>query len=275
MLRAAYLVFLTLSLAGCATRAQLALPSGTGLPLPDYADRFAAASASCQTVRTYEALIRLRGRGGGVDLGGRIRAGLAAPGAMRLEMLNPMGFGAPSFYFVARPDDAVLWLTREAQVLQRVPPAEIFASLTGVRLAPDDLRAVLTGCLVSDASPLGGRDHGEWQAIELEGGAAAYLRPSENGPRLEAGIRDGLTFEFSDFRRGLPRRVRVVSDARHEDSGEALTDLTATLTQVNVNVPFTDAVFRLDELPSDLTAITLKQLRGVAPLEVPPTSDTR
>ena len=55
MLRAAYLVFLTLSLAGCATRAQLALPSGTGLPLPDYADRFAAASASCQTVRTYEA----------------------------------------------------------------------------------------------------------------------------------------------------------------------------------------------------------------------------
>ncbi len=270
MRRAACLVLLSACLAGCATRsARLVLPTGAGRPLPDFAERFDAAVAPCQGLRTYEALIRLGGRGGGVELGGRIRAGLAAPGALRLEMLNPMGFGAPGFYFVARPDDAVLWLTREAQLLQGVPPAEIFASLTGVRLDPDDLRAVLTGCLVADARPIGGRDHGEWLTIELEGGAVAFLRPSGTGFRLEAGTRDGLTFEFADFRRGLPRQVRVVSDARQDD-GEATTDLTATLTQVDVNVPFSEAVFRLDDLPSDLMPITLDQLRGVAPLEAPP-----
>lgn len=272
MPRAALLVVLTVTLVGCATRAPLSLPSGAGQSLPDYADRLAAASASCRAVRTYEALIRLRGRGGGVDLGGRIRAGLASPAALRLEMLNPMGFGAPGFYFVARPDDAVLWLTREAQVLRGVPPAEIFASLTGVRLDPDHLRAVLTGCLVADARPTGGRDHGDWQAIDLQGGAVAYLRPSEEGPRLEAGVRDGLTFEFADFRLGLPRQVRVVSDAR-DATGEALTDLTATLTQVDVNVSFEEDVFRLEDLPADLREITLEHLRGVAPLEAPPPPD--
>ena len=255
-------------LAGCAgTAPPITLPGGPGRPIADFATRFTSAVAECADIRSFEALVRLQGRGGGVDVGGRVRAGFARPASLRLEMVAP--FGAPGFYFVARPGNATLWLTREAQLLTGVPPEEIFASLTGIRLDPDDLRAVLTGCLADGPVPVAGRDHGDWIAVDLDGGAVAYLRTVDGATRLAAGTRDRLTFEFGDFRRGLPRRVRVTSDDRLAD-GRFVTDLTATLSQVNINVPLDEAVFRLDRLPEDLTLITLDELRGAAPLEVPP-----
>lgn len=262
-------------LAGCATSVpRVVLPVGPGGPLPDYASRFEAAVAACSDIRTYEALVRLGGRGGGADIGGRVRAGLAAPGSLRLELVA--AFGAPRFYFVARPGEAALWLTREAQLLSGAPPAEIFASLTGIRLDPDDLRAVLTGCLVTDAMPLGGRDYGDTVAVDLEGGAVAYLRDVDGASRLVAGTRDRLTLEFSDFRRGMPRHVRVVSDDVMADN-RPMTDVSATLSQVNIDLPMPDSAFRLDglRLPDDLTLITLDELRGVAPLEPPPPTQDR
>ena len=156
-------------------------------------------------------MIALSGRGGGAGLRGRVRAGLAEPASMRLEGLAP--FGAPVFYLVASPADATLWLTREARVVTGVPAPDLFASLTGIPFGPDDLRAVLTGCLVPDPRPVGGRRHGDWVAVDLAGGAVAWLREIEGGHHLVAGTRDGLTIEYGEFRRGLPRLVRVVSDA--------------------------------------------------------------
>ena len=112
-------------LAGCGS-GRLALPEGRGTPYSDYAPLFDTAVSECRRVRTLEALITLGGRGGGASLRGRVRVGLAAPGSVRLEGLAP--FGAPTFYLVAAPGEATLWLTREGQVVTDASAADLLAS---------------------------------------------------------------------------------------------------------------------------------------------------
>lgn len=249
--------------AGCGS-SRLVLPAGAGAPYPEFERVFGAAVAECRGIRSAEMMIALGGRGGGARLRGRVRAGLAAPGSMRLEGLAP--FGAPVFYLVASPADATLWLTREARAVAGVPAADLFASLTGIRFGPDDLRAVLTGCLVPDPRPTAGRRHGDWVAVELAGGAVAWLRPAGGGHRLVAGTRDGLTIEYGEFGSRSPRLVRVVSDAAA--GGEPLTDLTARLSQVSLNVELVPEAFSL-AVPADVLPATLEDLRGAGPLEAP------
>ena len=250
--------------AGCGST-RLVLPDGPGTPYPGFERLFGSVVAECRSVRSVEAMLRLSGRGGGAALRGRVRAGLADPASMRLEGLAP--FGAPVFYLVASPGGATLWLTREARVVTGVPAPDLFASLTGIPFGPDDLRAVLTGCLVPDARPIAGRRLGDWIAVDLAGGAVAWLREIEGGHHLVAGTRDGLTIEYDEFRRRLPRLVRVSSDAA-TGGGEPLTDLTARLSQVSLNVPLGPEAFSL-AVPADVAPATLEDLRGAGPLEVP------
>lgn len=253
-------------LVGCATT-RLSLPEGPGTPFPEYAPLFETAVSECRDVRTLESLIRLSGRSGGVSLGGRVRAAFAAPGSVRLD--RPALFGAPYFYLVARPGEAILWLTREARVLTDVPAADMLEALTGVPFGPEDLRAVLTGCLVPNPEATGGRSYGEWVAVDLVGGAVAYLRPVEGEYHLTAGTRDGLVLEYGDFHRHIPWRVRVLSDG----SERPVTDLTATSSQVNTNVAISDDVFSL-AVPADVVPMTLEELRRGGPLEAPPDSSS-
>ena len=252
------------ALAAACGSTRLVLPDGPGVPYPDYERLFGTVVSECRAVRSVETMIALSGRGGGAGLRGRVRAGLAEPASMRLEGLAP--FGAPVFYLVASPADATLWLTREARVVTGVPASDLFASLTGIPFGPDDLRAVLTGCLVPDPRPIGGRRHGGWVAVDLAGGAVAWLREIEGGHHLVAGTRDGLTIEYGEFRRRLPRFVRVVSDAG--DGDRPLTDLTARLSQVSLNVALVPEAFSL-AVPADVVPVTLDELRGAGPLEVP------
>lgn len=247
---------------GCASTG-LVLPDGPGTPYPEFESLFGSVVAECRRVRSVETMIALSGRGGGGRLRGRVRAGLAAPGSMRLEGLAP--FGAPVFYLVASPAGATLWLTREARVVTGVPATDLLASLTGIPFGSDDLRAVLTGCLVPDPRPTAGRRYGDWVAVDLAGGAVAWLRRIDGEHHLIAGTRDGLRIEYGEFRRRLPRQVRVVSD---EPGGEPSTDLTARLSQVNLNVALAPEAFSLS-VPADVEPATLEELRGAGPLEVP------
>ena len=266
LLRLQLLVLFLAVLAGC-TSARLALPQGPGSAYPDYASLFDRVVSECRRIRTFEAMIAFRGRGADTSFRGRVRAGLAAPGSIRLEGLAP--FGAPGFYLVATQDEATLWLTREGRVLTDVPAGDMLAGLTGIPFGPEDLRAVLTGCLVPNPRPTGGRSYGNWVAVELMGGAVAYLRPIGDVYHVVAGTRNGLTIEYGEFRRHIPRVVRVFSTDLDDDrQARPSIDITASLSQLNLNVELEAGTFFLS-VPADVSPMTLEDLRRAGPLGAP------
>src|SRR6476646_11200910 len=108
-------------------------------------------SAACAGVRTLTAEIALSGRAGRQKLRGRVIAGFARPASMRLEGVAP--FGPPGFILVSRGGDATLLLPREERVVTGASPEDVLGALTGVALAPADLHAVLTGCVLPDPTP--------------------------------------------------------------------------------------------------------------------------
>lgn len=265
--RAATTATLLSLLVGCAP-GRLSLPEGPGIPFPDYAPLFETAVSECRRVRFLDALVRLRGRSGGATLNGRVLVGLAAPGSVYLEWLAP--FGAPGFYLAARPGEATLWLTREGRVVRDVPAADLLESLIGIPFGPEDLRAVLTGCLVPDPRPIAGHRYGEWVKVDLVGGAVAYLQPVDGEYHLTVGVRDGLTIEYDEFRRRIPHRVRLRS-VTADANGRALDviDITATYPVASQNVEIPDEAFSLD-VPADVVPMTLEELRRRRPLEMSP-----
>ena len=210
-----------------------------------------------------ELLLALSGHAGGRGLRGRIRAALARPGSLRLEGVSL--FGAPGFILVARPSTATLVLPRDRRVVADVSAADLLEVLAGVSLGPDDFRAVLTGCLVPEPRSVEGRAYGdEWIAVDLEGGATVYLREIDGVPAVVAGTRGPLTVEYAEHTRGIPRRVRVQT----RGAGTADTDLTATFSQVSMNIELHEDAF-VAQVREDYTPITLDELRRMGLLKAP------
>ena len=257
------LCILTLVLGACASP-RIALPRGSGTPLPDYEDLFAAAVDPCRRVRTLELLLAISGRTGDARLRGRVRGALARPGSLRLEGLAP--FGAPAFVLVAGSAPPVLLLPRERRVVTGASGRDLLAALAGLPLGPADFRALLTGCLVPQPRAVAARTYGGgWIGVALEGGATLYLREVGPAPVMVAGRRPGLIVEYAGHVRGLPRRIRVQTTA----PDAAATDLTATLSQVDINVELDERAF-VQDVPGGFMPVPIETLRAApGPLEEP------
>jgi hypothetical protein len=249
-------VFFVVAVSACASRT-LTLPTGAGTPLADHATIHAEISKACASVRTLTAELALSGRAGRQRLSGRALVGFEAPDSLRLEGIAP--FGPPAFILAARKDAALLLLPRDDRVLRGAGAGDILGALTGVALAPGDLQAILTGCLVPSPRAASGAQHGaDWRSIALEGGAVAYLRRTGAGWQLRAGRRAGWQIEYSAWQGSFPRAVRLRAD-------DGTVDVTAQLSQLETNVPIDAAAFTID-VPKDAIPITLGELREAGPL---------
>ena len=250
--------------AGCASTG-LTLPQGPSAPFPDYQTSFDRATDPCQRVRTMQLAMGISARTGDTRLRGDLLGALARPAFLRLVGVTP--FGAPSFVLVAEPTAAVLVLPRDQQVVIGATAGDLLATLAGVTLGADDFLAVLTGCIVPNPRPLGARIHENgWIAVSIDAETTAYLQIVDGVPVVIAGRRPGLTVWYSDHVRGLPRRI----DIQAIDSAGVTTVLTATLSQVNINVELSPEVF-VAQIRDDYVPITLDQFRRAAgPFEGPP-----
>ncbi len=238
-------LLLTIGLTACG-QPRVTLPSGAGTPDPDFASAYAQARAACESVRVLQGELGLSGRAAGQRLRGRVLAGLI-PGALRLEGVAP--FGAPVFILVADGARGTLLLSRERRVVQDAAPEEILEALVGVRLGPDDLRAMLAGCVRADAEPKAARAFGpDWLAVDLADGGAIYLRRIGEAWRIVAGRYEGLEIDYVAFEGVRPSQIVL----RGPD-----VSLTLALNQVEVN----------GELPRD-QLVALKIPDGVAPLSI-------
>jgi outer membrane lipoprotein-sorting protein len=248
-----------LALSACGAR-RLNLPTDPGTPFPDAAAVHAQLSAACTAANTLTAELGLSGRAGGQRLRGRALAGFARPDAMRLEALAP--FGAPAFILASRGSTAILLLPRDDRVLRGAQAQEILGALTGVSLAPADLQAILTGCVVRAPKPLEGRLHGNnWASVQLDSGATVYLQRVGDMWQIRAARRAGWEIEYDRWNGGFPRLVRI----RSTGSPAAVVDLTADIAQLETNVKLDPAAFTVD-VPSGALPITLDELRESGPL---------
>src|SRR5262245_18230623 len=167
------ILHLAFCISACGPR-RLELPTDTGSPFPDFAKVHEQVSSSCRGVRTLTGALSLRGRVGGERLSGRVIAGFERPASMHLEAPAPLG--QPVFILVAQGGSGHLLLPRESGVLRGQPPEAILDQLIGVILAPADLQASLSGCVVPNPTATAGRLHANgWASIELQGDATLYL----------------------------------------------------------------------------------------------------
>ena len=241
----------------CGAR-RVTLPTDPGTPFPDFASVHTQLTAACRDVRTLTAELMLRGQVSGQRVRGTVHSGFERPVSMRLEGVAP--FGPPAFILAARDGMGTLLLPRESRVLRGQRPESILGALIGVSLAPADVQAILTGCVVTDPKPTSGRLHANgWASIALEGGAQMYVRRSASW-ELRAARRDGWQLEYNTGQGRFPASVRLVSEMQTVN-----VDLTATLSQVEANVDLEPAAFRV-EIPPGARTMTLEELRDSGPL---------
>ena len=245
-------------MSACGPR-RLTLPTDPGAPLPDFAQIHAQVAAACGGVRTLTAEIGLSGRAGDQRLRGRVVAGFERPASMRLEGIGLLGRRV--FTLVARDGSATLLFESESRMLRNAPPEDILGALTGVALAPGDLQAILTGCVVPSPRPTGGRVHGNgWASIDLESGAVIFLVRQDSAWQLRAARRDGWQIEYPQWQGRFPQTVRMQSTA-----ADVPVDVTTDVSQLETNLDLGAEVFRL-QAPPDARPLTLEELRNAGPL---------
>ncbi|OFW04990.1 MAG: hypothetical protein A3I61_18935 [Acidobacteria bacterium RIFCSPLOWO2_02_FULL_68_18] len=243
---------------GCAAR-RIELPLDPGVPFADFAETYRLATMACAGVRTMTVELALSGRAGGRGVRGRAIAGFELPASLRLEAVAP--FGPPAFILAGGAGSATLLLPRDNRVLRNTPAEEILGALIGVTLAPADLQAVLTGCVVATPGAFRGRLHRNgWASIELSGGATLFLERDDEGWQPRAARRPGWQVDYPSWRGNFPQTVRLRSlDPRLG------VDLTASVSQLEANVPLDPAAFTVDVPPRALD-LTLAELREAGPL---------
>jgi hypothetical protein len=248
-------------LTGCAAK-RIALPADPGAPLPDFAIVHAELSRACTGIRTLTAELSLSGRAGDQKLRGRVLAGFERPASMRLEGVAP--FGAPAFILVARDGAGTLLLPRDERVVRDANPEEILGALTGVSLAPADLQAILSGCVMPAPRATGGRVHGNgWASIDLDGGATIYAQRLGPGWQLRAARRGPWQVEYSMGTGTLPASVALHADM------PLRVDLNAAISQVETNIDLDAKAFSVT-VPPGATPLSVDTLRANGPLSAAP-----
>jgi hypothetical protein len=236
-------------------------PSGPQAPLTDGPALLERATSECRGVRTLSAELQIAGRVGRQKLRGRALIGAAEPASLRLEGVAP--FGQPAFILVAREGRGTLLLPRDRRVLRDAQPERILEALTGVSLAPPALRALLAGCFSPPGAPAGGERYGDrWARLSFDRDAdTLYLRRDGDAWHVVGATVGALTVEYDRFSGNRPEQMRIRTSA----AGSAVSDLSLSLSQVEMNVPIDAAAFEV-RIPADAEPLTLDELKSAGPL---------
>ena len=250
-------------IAACAARAPLR-PVGAAVSDPTAIDAFTQATKPCTGLKTLTAEIRLSGRAGSEKIRGTLHAGFTAPAALRFEAVAP--FGPPVFILAGRDNRATLLLPRDNRVLPDADVAQLLERLTGLALAADDVRLILSGCLTEGGTPVDGRSWPNgWRAVTVGAGITAYLGEAGNGTVVVAADHGAWRVDYSNHLNGFARTVRIRSTSAAGGNAASMVDISAVLDQLEINTGIDEKAFVID-VPAGAIPMTLDDLRAVAPL---------
>ena len=146
-------------------------------------------------------------------------------------------------------------------MLRNAPPAATLEALAGVAIGPEDLRTIVAGCGFASGDVTRGRAFDRaWVAVDAAD-TTNWLQQVDGAWRMAAAVRGPVDVRYADFASGRPGTIRL----RTFPGQGAVADLTIRLSQVDINEPLDDAVFKVD-VPPDATPMTLEQLREAGPL---------
>ncbi|HUL73675.1 MAG TPA: hypothetical protein VLT86_11270 [Vicinamibacterales bacterium] len=232
-------------------------PSGPGEPFPDAAEAWAEAARACRGASTYAATIRVHGRAGPDRLNATM-IGLVTAGD-QISLTVPMMFGPPVFILGGTASSATLWLPRDRRVLT-ARADEIVEAVTGLRLTPRALLAILSGCVGQSRSMSGSLRYGKLGEITADD-ARVFVERQADRWRITRGLVGGLIVDYQDLQGDWPRVLRVTTEAGRSPA----VDLTMSIEQIEVNVthPARDFVV---SAAADAAPMSLEELRAAGPL---------
>ena len=159
-------------------------------------------------------------------------------------------------------------LPRERRVLKDTAVSAVLERLTGLALGADDLRLIVSGCLVDRATPADGRQlPGGWQAVTI-GPERVALSAHGAGPARR--WLPPITGRGASITRSTPAAFRAWSafaclGRRGSAKSDTAIDITARVEQLEVNTQINPRAWSVD-VPSDADPMTLDELRSIAPL---------
>jgi hypothetical protein len=262
------LAVVAVAASGCA-KPRLQLPTGPFEPFPGGAEIVERTFSRCLDLHSISLEIALSGRAGDQRLRGRLLAGFATPGSVRLEALAP--FGQPVFILAATLEDSVLLLPRDNRVLRDTPPNRILEALAGLDMRPDELRQLLAGCPTAlPASGTARRFNERWIAVDLEDGGVAYLVREHEAWRPAAVVANGIRAVFEGWSGDQPQLVRLDAASARASSP---VHIALRLSQVERNVSLPPRAFTVN-VPADAEPISIEELRRSGPMRdtAPPAS---
>jgi hypothetical protein len=232
-------------------------PAGPGEPFPDASAAWAEATRACRGASTYAASVRVHGRVARESLSATIITTVTRADQVALSV--PVMFGAPAFVLGGRADNATLWLPRDKRVLT-ARADEIVEALTGLKLGPRGLLAMLSGCVGEADAVTASARYGAMGAITTAGGRM-FLEQRDGRWRVMRGWTGNLLVEYLQIDGDWPRALRITTDTGHTPA----VALTMTMDQIDVNVP-PDAKAFIVDASADSTPMTLDDLRAAGPL---------
>jgi hypothetical protein len=214
------------------------------------------ARGDCGGATSLSASVRVSGRAGGRRLRAPILVGLTSANQVRLE--------APSAFVLAGSSArATLVLQRDAR--QLVAPAEdIIEALTGLKLGPLALLAMLSGCGGQSDTMSTAASYGDIIAVTTSD-ARLYLARSAAGTRwrVKAAEIADVVVEYRAWQDRWPSDIRLQS----RPGRTPIIDLSVSSTQVDVNTTLPASAFTV-VVPAAATPLTLDELRAAGPLGV-------
>ena len=233
-------------------------PAGPGALAPDAGPAWAEATKACRDVRTYSATLRLSGRSGDEPIPSV--SGIVALTAQGQIFLQVIGAGRPFVTLAGTADRATYFLHNDNRVVT-ARADEIIETIVGVKVGPDRLLAILSGCAVRGLELEQGTRFGQQLAVTTTDGTV-FLGRRAGAWQTTAAVLGALTVHRYE-RQGSAFPTSLQIDAT---AGTATSRIRIRgIDQLEVNASLQAAVFDPPPGAASATAMTLDELRAAGP----------